>query len=83
MLNFIGYDCGLSTTDEAAADQELISKITTVYNAMKTQNIISTYYNNDAYFDENMPTPTSPLYNLINGIIKLEGMKTNAQISPL
>lgn len=75
MLNFIGYDYGLSTTDEAAADQELISKITNVYNEMRMQNIINTFYNNDAYFDENMPTPTSPLYNLINGIIKLEGMK--------
>lgn len=75
MLKFIGYDCGLSTADEAATDQELISKITTVYNEMRTQNIINTYYNSDAYFDENMPTPTSSLYNIINGIIKLEGMK--------
>ena len=75
MLKFVGSNNGLGTTDEAAADQELISKITTVYNAMKTQNIINIFYNNDAYFDEDMPTPTSPLYNLINGIIKLEGMK--------
>lgn len=77
MLKFIGSDCGLSTTDEATTDQELISKITNVYDGMRTQDIISTFYNNDAYFDENMPTPTSPLYNLINGIINLEGIKSN------